>query len=607
MLKNLSLNNSYIFLIVFSLSLLLTPVVRSFAVKFKLVSKPKTNRFHRKVTALLGGVGIFLACFIGFILFVPLNKILLVFLSGAIFIFLWGLADDFHPLKPHVKLLGQIIASCIIIFFGISFNLPAFKLGAYLLTILWMIGITNAFNLLDNMDGLAAGTAVICSLMIFTSSLILNNDGIGIIALILAAACLGFLPYNFNPAKIYMGDSGSMFLGYSLAVICVIGSYKHVSNLVITLAIPVLILAVPIFDTIFVMIMRNIRGRSFWVGGRDHTSHRLVSLGLSERKTVIILYVLSVIFGLIALLYTKIDMMIVSIFAVLTVLVLLFFGIFLSEVKVYEKEEEFEKAQKKKETNGSVIFNTVLLYKRNFLDSVVDLILICVAYYSAYLLKYDGRIPPALLSIISSSLPVIIVIKLTVFFAFGIYSRIWPYMGIPDVVSIFKSVSLSSVLSIVAVTFLFRFVDYSRAIFILDWLILMFLVIGFRVSTPLLADYFFNIKVKEENILIFGAGNTGEALLREIKRERHSKYHPMGFIDDNKEKVGKKINGVPVLGTRHNLEKILKNKSIDEVFVAVPTLPELDFQEISAICQASGIKVRKAGRILDYVKANEDK
>lgn len=598
------LKNIYIFLIIFSISLFLTPIVRSFAIKLKLVSKPKSNRFHRKVTALLGGVGIFLACFIGFILFVPLTKILLVFLIGAIFVFFWGLTDDFHPLKPHVKLLGQVIASCIIIFFGISFNLPALKPLSYLLAILWIIGITNAFNLLDNMDGLAAGTAAICSLMIFISSLVLNNDGVGIIALILSAACLGFLPYNFNPAKIYMGDSGSMFLGYSLAVISVIGSHKHVSNLVVTLAIPVLILAVPIFDTIFVVIMRNIRGRSFWIGGRDHTSHRLVSLGLSERKTVIILYLLSIIFGLIALLYTKIDIIIVSIFAVLTILILLFFGIFLSEVKSYEKEEEFEKAQKKKETNGSVIFNTALLYKRNFLEAFVDLILICVSYYSAYLLKYDGKIPPAVLSIISSSLPLVVAIKLIAFFAFGLYSRIWPYMGIPDVISIFKSVSLSSILSIVAVTFLFRFVDYSRAIFILDWLILLFLTIGFRVSTPVLSEYFFNISVKEKNILIFGAGNSGETLLREIKRDRNSNYHPIGFIDDNKAKVGKKINGVPVIGTRHNLEKILKIKKIDELFIAVPSLSGADFQEISNVCQSNGIVMRKVGRVMDYVKAN---
>ncbi|MEW6009463.1 MAG: hypothetical protein AB1629_07510 [Candidatus Omnitrophota bacterium] len=605
MSANLIVNNIYIFLIIFSISLLLTPMVRSFALRFKLVSKPKTNRFHRKVTALLGGIGIFLACFIGFIIFVPSTKILLVFLIGAIFVFLWGLTDDFRPLKPHVKLLGQVIASCIVIFFGISFNLPALKPLSYLLTILWVIGITNAFNLLDNMDGLAAGTAAICSLMIFISSLVLNNDGVGIIALILSAACLGFLPYNFNPAKIYMGDSGSMFLGYSLAVISVIGSHKHVSNLLVTLAIPVLILAVPIFDTIFVVIMRNIRGRSFWIGGRDHTSHRLVSLGLSERKTVIILYLLSLVFGFIALLYTKIDIIMVSIFAVLTVLILLFFGIFLSDVKSYEKEEEFEKAQKKKETSGSVIFNTVLLYKRNFLESFVDLILICVSYYSAYLLKYDGKIPASVLSIISSSLPVVVAIKIIAFFVFGLYSRVWPYMGIPDVISIFKSVSLSSILSIVAVTFLFRFVDYSRAIFILDWLILLFLAIGIRIIIPILSEYFFDSRTKEKKILIFGAGNTGETILREIKRSRVLNYNPVGFIDDDKRKVGKKIRDVKVLGTRESIEKNIRLKNIKELFVAIPSLPESDLKEIDSYCHATGCRLRKIGSILGYIHDKE--
>lgn len=586
---------------------MLTRLVRSFAIKYKLVSRPKDNRFHRKVTALLGGVGIFLAFFIGIVIFMPLTKTTWVFLSGAVFIFFWGLTDDFRPMKPQLKLLGQIIASCIIIFFGISFDLPHYRLLSYVLTIFWIVGITNAFNLLDNMDGLAAGTAAICSSMIFVTSLMLNKDGIGVIALILAASALGFLPYNFNPAKIYMGDSGSMFFGFSLAVISLIGSSQHVSSVIVTLAVPFLILAVPIFDTLFVIILRNVRGKAFWEGGRDHTSHHLVSLGLSERKTVILLYCLSILFGTIALLYTKINLGIVSIFAILTVIVILFFGIFLADVKTYRKEEDLERARKQKQRGNNVVLNTVLLYKRNALEVIVDLVLICVAYYSAYLLKYDGNIPNPVFTIISRSLPLIVTIKLTSFFVFGLYTRVWPYISIHDAISVFKAVSLSSLLSIVSVTFLFRFVDYSRAVFILDLLILLFLVIGIRVVTPILSEYFFASRRKEKKILIFGAGNTGEMLLREIKRNNLLNYNPIGFIDDNKVKVGKKIHGIKVLGTRQVLGKVIKMKGIGEIFLAIPSLPESDLKEITTICSINGCRLRKMGGMLDFSENYEIK
>ncbi len=592
-------NSLFVFLVPFCVSLILTPFVRSFAIKYKLVARPKDNRFHRKVTAILGGVGIFIAALAGIFINVPLTKNILAFLVGGSFVFLWGLSDDFRPMRPQVKLLGQIIASCIIIFFDISFNISNYKLLSYVLTIFWIIGITNAFNLLDNMDGLAAGTVAISSIMIFLSTLMTGDSITGVISLILAAVALGFLPYNFNPAKIYMGDSGSMFLGFSLATISIMGSYRVASNILVTLAIPVLILAVPIFDTLFVLVMRNIGGRSFWVGGKDHTSHRLVSLGLSERKTVIILYCSSIVFGLIALLYTKLNIMIVSIFAILSILALAFFGIFLAEVESYEKEEELEKARKKKISKGNVVLNTVLLYKRNFLEVVVDLILICISYYSAYLLKYDARIPLYVFPLISKSLPIIIVIKLLAFFSFGLYSRIWPYMSIHDAISIFKAVSLSSILNVVAVTFFFRFVDYSRAIFILDWLILLFLATGIRIVIPTLTEYFSSVSAKEKKIIIFGAGNTGEAVLREIKRSKNLKFHALGFIDDDKGKVGKKIRGVPVLGPRNHLAKILQSLKIDAVLVAIPTLSESDFQEIGLICRENKASIRRLGRILD--------
>ncbi|MDI6606483.1 MAG: MraY family glycosyltransferase, partial [Candidatus Omnitrophota bacterium] len=255
----------------FILSLLLTPLVRSFALKYGLVSYPRSDRWHKRPTAILGGTAIYLSVILPALFLLPLNKNLIGLLGGATMLFLVGLIDDKFHLAPYLKLFMQIIAGAVAVFSGIIIGPPVNGILAVPLTLLWIVAVTNAFNLLDNIDGLAAGIATIASLMLFFSTLIFSNNPFGGYALILSAAALGFLFYNFNPARIFMGDSGSMFLGYSLAVISISGMARHASNLFITMLVPVFILSVPIFDTIFVMITRVLRGKKIFQGGRDHT------------------------------------------------------------------------------------------------------------------------------------------------------------------------------------------------------------------------------------------------------------------------------------------------------------------------------------------------
>lgn len=249
------------FLTPFILSIVFTPVVRLIALKKDLVSYPRTDRWHKYPTAILGGISIYLASITSAFILGIINKNTLGLFIGATFLFLVGLFDDIFHLRPYTKLFLQIIAACIAIFFGSAIGLPINKLLIIPLTLLWIVGVTNSFNLLDNIDGLATGISSISSLMIFFSSLIFANNTLGTFSLVLAGAALGFLPYNLNPAKIFMGDSGSMFLGYSLAVISINGTTRHISNLFATILIPVFILSVPIFDTLFVVVMRKLRGR----------------------------------------------------------------------------------------------------------------------------------------------------------------------------------------------------------------------------------------------------------------------------------------------------------------------------------------------------------
>lgn len=604
-----------LFLFSFGLSLFFTPLARSCALKLSLVSFPKDDRWHKKPTAVLGGVAIFFAVFISLIgiLNFP-NMQVIGFYFGSFIIFACGIIDDIKKLSPQVKILFQIIASCIVIYFGISLkinpdylqNLPNGVVATidFLIvpfTIIWIVGITNAFNLLDNMDGLCAGIAAISSLILFVSGLLVNNVVISMIAVTLSGACLGFLPYNFNPAKIFMGDSGSMFLGFSFSVLALMGtSARAFSNLLVTLAVPVLILAVPIFDTALVAFIRMLNGRSMLIGGKDHTSHRLVSLGLSERKTVIVLYMISILFGAIALAYSKLDILVVSILTILTLVVLFFFGMFLSEVKAY-KDSEIDIARKLKIAEGRVVLNTFIFNKRKIAEVLIDFILICVAYYSAYLLRFEGNISAYNIQLLKASLPWIIIIKLTSFFYFRLYRGIWHCIGISDLISIFKAATIGSVFSIIVITFITRFQDHSRVVFIIDWLLTVLFISFSRIIFRIMQEYFYGLQ-PGKRVLIFGAGACGELLLREIRHNKELGYKPVGFIDDDKKKKGKMMHGLPILGNRDDFRSLIKEKRIEEVIIAVPSLSKVNCQDILSICKEFHVSCQSITKMIDREK-----
>ena len=293
------------FIAAFSLCLIFTPVVRLVAIKNGWVAKPREDRWHKKTTALMGGIAIFIGIaaplfFIGDFS-ILWQKIMAganfkkplalpgVILCGSIFLFLLGLADDFINIKPHNKLLGQIIVSSMVVFVGFRLDWFTSLTLDTMVTLVWIVGITNAFNLLDNMDGLCAGTATVAALAM--AALYYKYDPSAFsVALIIAGSCGAFLIYNFNPASIFMGDCGSLVIGFSVAVLSLYhGRFTSDSRLAIV-AVPLLILMVPLLDTTLVTIIRVLSGRKASTGGRDHTSHRLVLMGFSEKSAVLFHY-----------------------------------------------------------------------------------------------------------------------------------------------------------------------------------------------------------------------------------------------------------------------------------------------------------------------------
>lgn len=595
-------NNLLYFFIPFCLSLILTPIVRTVAYKFGLISYPRADRWHKRPTAILGGVAIYAAVMLSVLLLTRPEINTLGILLGGTFLFVVGLIDDRLHLTPYIKMFTQIIAGSVAVLSGVVIGLPIDDLFAIPLTLFLVVAVTNSFNLLDNIDGLAAGIAAICSLMLFFSSVFFSSNLLAPYALIVGGAALGFLPYNFNPARIFMGDSGSMFLGYSLAVIAISGTTQHISGLFVSLLIPVLILCVPIFDTIFVMIVRTLQGRKIFTGGQDHTSHHLVTLGISPRKTVILLYLISIIAGSIAIFYSKLSLFMVSVITFLVLVILLFFGVFISsELSHNLKKNKINIS----EINKYTFLNSVLLHKRRFVEVVLDFAFICIAYYSAYFLRFEGNLLSANLYLLRESIIWIILIKMSVFFAFGLYRGVWRYISISDLITVFKVVTLGSLLSIIFLTFAFRFRSYSRAVFFIDWLLLLFLIAGSRILFRILGEFLSLAREKGENILIFGAGDTGEMVVREIKRNKSLNYNAVGFIDDDPAKLGNKIQGLRVLGNRNKIAALVQEHNVKEVLIAMPSLDIEDYAEIVLMCKQCKVRYRKIKGILDYEEKSE--
>ncbi len=582
-----------------SLSLLLTLITKKIAIRYGKVAIPRDDRWHNTPTAFLGGVAIYLSFLITAGIFnVPITREFIGIFAGATILFATGLIDDFKSIRPYTKLIAQITAVAVAILFDIKIEIFT-PLLSVPLTILWVIAVTNAFNLLDNMDGLSAGIAFITSIVLSIVSAIYNKPELVTISLILAGTSLGFLRYNFKPASIFMGDCGSMFLGFIIGTLSVIGTRHHASNFIVTIAIPVLILAVPIFDTALVTIMRDLTGRSVSRGGKDHISHRLVVLGLSEKKAVLLLYLLAIITGSIAIIYPYVNFYVVTIIGALILVGLFFLGVFLGETKVYSEEELNIAKEKILGNRDKTILNTTFFYKRQVIEVLIDFVLIIVAYISAYLLRFEGKIPEGDLDLFIKSLPIFILIQLASFYYFGLYKKIWKYIGLDDVVSIFKAVTTGALLTVFVLVLIIRFAGYSRAVFVIYWLILIVLTTSVRGALRLLRERFAEIKkLGGKRVLIFGAGDAGSALLREIKNNPELNYKVIGFIDDDLKRIGRRIYGKTVIGSGADLSRIAKDKNVGEVLIAISHLNDENRQRIEKLCEESGLTYRIMGRML---------
>jgi len=577
--------------IAFFLATVLTPLVRLLARRYGFVAKPKTDRWHKAPTAMLGGLAIWLPVVISVLFFIPHTTYSWVILRASAFLFLVGLIDDIVHIKPYQKLIGQILGSAFVVYYGLSLPWTGSVLVNMALAIFWLIGITNAINLLDNMDGLASGISIIAAGFLALSFVTTGQFGEALMMVAFAGALLGFLIYNSNPASIFMGDCGSMFVGFFLASSALVNvSGGRSRSLLPVLAVPILVLFIPIFDTTFVTVLRKLSGRAASQGGRDHTSHRLVALGMSERHAVWMLYGFAALSGLLALVVqrARLDVSLAAIAAFTILLTLI--GVYLAGVKVYDQTEE-ALAMKEKPL---YVFLVDVSYKRRIFEVLLDVVLVILSYWCAYAIKFGPFSNSPAWKLFIRTLPVLVFVKMFVFLVMGVYRGLWRYTSVGDLIVFLKAVTLSSVASLMVVLFAFRFEGFSRTAFAIDG-VLMFMFL----ASSRLAFRFFRQMLPStgsqngRRVLIYGAGDGGELLLRELRNNSELHLSPVGFLDDDPSKSGKVIHGLRVFGGNGDLSHVCEQQQIDEIVISSLKMSDERIETVLESCSKRQIVVKR--------------
>jgi len=582
----------------FVLVLWLLPGVRKLSFRLGRVSRPREDRWNRKTIPTLGGIAIYLSFLAGLVVSGAITgnwgKVHWDLLGASSLIFLLGLYDDLKPMAPPTKLVGQILAAAVAIFLGYTTNFftPKFpnsivaQIPNIVLTFIWLVGLTNAINLIDNMDGLAGGIALITTGFLGYFFWRGGDNGLFPIAVALGGSILGFMVYNFPPASIFMGDSGSLFLGFLLAVLA-IARQPQASNVFAVMGVPTLLFMLPILDTTLVTVTRILRGQSPAQGGRDHTSHRLVAFGLSERQTLFALYSIALVSGIVAIGIETVDYWLSLVLVPLLVLSLALLVAYLGRLKIVT-------ASPASPAGAITRFMIELTYKRRTFEIILDFLLIGFAYYLSFWTNFGMSMNALGLGLFLYTLPIAFVGTYLSFFFFGVYRGVWRYVGVDDLLRYAKSTLGSIVLVGLGVSLLDTRDTFSPVIFVLFAIYLFLGLAASRSSFKILDQiYGHQSRPKEERVLIIGAGDAGEMAIRWIIMNPHFGYRPVGFLDDNPFNTGREIHGVGILGGFDQLEAVLGQKQIDGVVLTTDERLSDDLTEkIVDTCRAQGRWVR---------------
>jgi UDP-GlcNAc:undecaprenyl-phosphate GlcNAc-1-phosphate transferase len=569
-------------------------LVRRAAPAVGAVVPPRADRWHDHPTPTMGGVAIASATALGFLAVIIRPDVLpwpdtwVPVPLAALAMFVVGVLDDRLQLSPLAKLVSSLIVGAFLVF-ALSRTQPEGLTSIQtLVATVWFAGLCHAMNLLDNMDGLAAGVALIAALLL--AILLFEPLGAALVLMLtaLAGALLGFLYWNRNRARLFMGDCGSLFIGSLLAGTALVPVVAAGDAFADPALLAIIILVVPLFDTGFVLVLRRLAGRPATRGGTDHVSHRLVSLGFSERSAVRVLYLLGLAGGVTAwaLQFSGVDSMLplAALFGVLVTLL----GIYLARVPAYNAED-FVALQK----SSFAPFLKDLTFRWHAGQVMLDLVLITACYYLAYRLRFEGESLSNFLPTFTASLPVVLGVKLASMYVSGLYRRSWETFGLRDLAAVVRGVGLGSVLSVLAAAYFYRLEGFSRVVFVLDFMLLSAAVVATRASFRTMNLVAATRSKRNRRVLVYGAGAFGQLLVREMRANSDWNMNPVAFIDDDPMKARRWIEGVPVRGALKELEDALRRYEVDEVILSSPSINGSIEDRIREVCVARQKVVRR--------------
>jgi UDP-GlcNAc:undecaprenyl-phosphate GlcNAc-1-phosphate transferase len=584
--------NAIVAIAAFSVSVAVLSLLLRSPLGARLVAVPSEQRWHEQPTPTFGGVGIFGGFAAGVLValasgIVEWTSELGGILAGVTIVFVAGLIDDVRHLSPLAKLGAQVVAAVVVLSSGLNVEIVGNDVLAWAIGLVWLVGITNAFNLLDNMDGLAATLAVVsCAYFAIDAVTEHENEIVLALALALGLACAGFLPFNLRPrrgAAVFMGDSGSLVIGFTLASLALAASWTVAGTTAATILLPLLVLAIPILDTTLVTIARLVEKRPVTQGGRDHTSHRLVYYGLSETKAVLLLAIVASAIGATALAYNVLDNGRLTAIGVLVTFVLLVqFGSFLSDLQ--------ERSRRGIEGPEPSLWRALVFEPRRLVEVFADFVLICASFLAAYLLAVGGSGTEYERSVYLSALPILLGARYVFFVALGVYRRVWRYATARDVVPIAIGCFGSAIVAFGILVALRPIGSFpALQIFVIDAILCTVLVGASRLAFRLAAETR-GPRVGRARVLVVGAGRAGRSLAREL-REGHD-ARVVGFLDDNPRVRRRRIAGVSVVGSLDEAARAIESTRADEVLVTIPGAPQERLDEVLRAAGAAGIPCR---------------
>jgi UDP-GlcNAc:undecaprenyl-phosphate/decaprenyl-phosphate GlcNAc-1-phosphate transferase len=441
-------------------------------------------------------------------------------------------------------------------------------------TVFWLVAITNSFNLIDGLDGLASGVALIACSATFTAAVLHRDSSIALVSLSFGAALLAFLVYNFNPASIFMGDGGALTLGFVLGVLSLQVAAEAKNSAMAAYTFPLFLLAVPLLDTSLVTLTRVATGRAIFARGLDHSHHRLIALGLRYRSAVLLCWAVEALTSMYALATTVMPHIYLIATLPMIMTALAPYALFLVDLTfeirapgiTYHRVGRLAK----------VILS--ISYRMRIVDIALDATMAAAAYFAVAIMNV--AVSDGLVSKVLNGLPWVLVASCPAFFVTGVYRGLWRYAGFVDAVRFGKGAALAG--SLVLVGSIARLIPITPSGAALFSILLLDLLLASRFSFRLMRKVLVAVTSPVNRVLIVGAGRTGDAAVRDITTRTEHSARIIGFVDDDMFKHGKLIEGLPVLGTIENLAKIYSAHKFDEIVIAANRIDEFRLNIVRA-------------------------